>query len=89
MALCKQEINDVITTHRLSATDVGSTPVQVALLTTNIKNLTQHLKNHNKDTHSQRGLIAMVNKRRKLLNYLKREDLQAYRNLIEKLGLRH
>ena len=89
MALSVTEKSTIVGQHQLSSTDVGSTPVQVALLTENIKKLTVHLKEHKKDVHSQRGLLAMVNKRRKLLAYLKDKNFQAYRELIAKLGLRH
>jgi len=69
--------------------DTGSTEIQVALLTANIASLTGHFKSHKKDHHSRRGLIRMVNKRRSLLSYLKREDVSRYQSLIIKLGLRH
>ncbi len=69
--------------------DTGSTEVQVALLTANIASLSGHFKVNKKDHHSRRGLIRMVNKRRSLLNYLKREDISRYQSLIAKLGLRH
>ncbi len=69
--------------------DTGSTEVQVALLTANIASLSGHFKANKKDHHSRRGLIRMVNKRRSLLNYLKREDVSRYQQLIAKLGLRH
>jgi len=69
--------------------DTGSTEVQVALLTHRINDLTPHFKDHNKDHHSRQGLIRMVNSRRKLLDYLKHKDAEGYRNLIQRLGLRH
>ncbi len=72
-----------------SASDTGSIEVQVALLTHRINDLTPHFKNHNEDHHSRQGLIRMVNSRRKLLDYLKRKDVESYRNLIHSLGLRH
>jgi small subunit ribosomal protein S15 len=75
--------------HQISPNDTGSTEVQVALLTRNIASLSGHFKVHKKDHHSRRGLIRMVNQRRKLLAYLKREDVGRYQNLIAKLGLRH
>lgn len=68
--------------------DTGSTEVQVALLTHRINDLTPHFKDHNKDHHSRQGLIRMVNSRRKLLDYLKRKDVESYRDLIKRLGLR-
>ena len=69
--------------------DTGSAPVQVALLTERINSLTDHFRVHGKDYHGQRGLLKMVSKRRRLLEYLKRTDLERYRQLIEELGLRH
>ena len=68
--------------------DTGSTEVQVALLTEKIAHLTEHLKVHKKDYHSRLGLLKMVGKRRRLLNYLKKVDLERYRTLIERLGIR-
>jgi small subunit ribosomal protein S15 len=69
--------------------DSGSAPVQVALLTERINSLTDHFRVHAKDHHGQRGLLRMVSKRRRLLEYLKRTDLERYRKLIDELGLRH
>jgi small subunit ribosomal protein S15 len=69
--------------------DTGSTPVQVALLTERINSLTDHFRVHAKDFHGQRGLLKMVSQRRRLLEYLKRTDLERYRQLIDELGLRH
>jgi small subunit ribosomal protein S15 len=69
--------------------DTGSAPVQVALLTERINSLTDHFRVHLKDFHGQRGLLRMVSKRRRLLEYLKRTDLERYRRLIDELGLRH
>ena len=69
--------------------DTGSTPVQVALLTERINSLTEHFRTHQKDFHGQRGLLRMVSRRRRLLEYLKRTDVERYRKLIEELGLRH
>lgn len=79
----------VLERHRTHANDTGSASVQVALLTERINSLTDHFRTHPKDHHSRRGLLMMVSKRRRLLEYLKRTDLQAYRQLIEELGLRH
>ncbi|HEY6807667.1 MAG TPA: 30S ribosomal protein S15 [Gemmatimonadales bacterium] len=70
-------------------TDTGSTPVQVALLTERINSLTEHFRAHAKDHHGKRGLLRMVNQRRRLLEYLKRTDLDRYRQLITELDLRH
>src|SRR5204862_6788319 len=69
--------------------DTGSTPVQVALLTERINSLTDHFRVHSKDHHGQRGLLKMVSKRRRQMEYLKRTDLERYRQLIDELGLRH
>ena len=69
--------------------DTGSAPVQIALLTERINSLTDHFRAHAKDNHGQRGLLKMVSKRRRLLEYLKRVDLARYRQLIDELGLRH
>ena len=68
--------------------DTGSPEVQVAILTERIRNLTEHFKDHHKDNHSRRGLLQMVNKRRSLLAYLKKKDVERYNALIQKLGLR-
>lgn len=69
--------------------DTGSTRVQIALLTERINSLTEHFRVHSKDFHGQRGLLKLVSKRRRLLEYLKRTDLEKYRQLIDELGLRH
>ena len=74
--------------HGRGKDDTGSPEVQVAILTDRIKTLTEHFKTHAKDNHSRRGLLMMVNKRRSLLDFLKREDVQRYTDLIGKLGLR-
>jgi small subunit ribosomal protein S15 len=81
--------NDIIRKYGLHETDRGSAPVQIALLTQRINELTSHFRAHKKDHHSRRGLLMMVGKRRRLLDYLKRTDLERYRSLIEDLGLRH
>jgi small subunit ribosomal protein S15 len=73
---------------RLHEKDTGSTEVQVALLTERINQLSEHFKTHRKDHHSRRGLLRIVSQRRRLLDYLKREDLERYQTLIEQLGLR-
>jgi small subunit ribosomal protein S15 len=78
----------VIAEHRRHETDTGSTEVQVALLTDRINHLTEHLKVHDKDHHSRRGLLMLVGQRRRLLEYLRRNDVERYRALIAKLGLR-
>jgi len=79
----------VIEKHRTHETDSGSTTVQVALLTERINYLTDHFRAHLKDNHSRRGLLKMVGRRRRLLDYMKRTDLEGYRRLISELGLRH
>ena len=79
---------EVIKEHAQSETDTGSPEVQVAILTERIVNLTEHFKTHAKDNHSRRGLLMMVNNRRNLLAYLKKEDESRYNALIAKLGLR-
>ena len=79
---------EVIGGHRRHETDTGSPQVQVAILTERINQLTEHLKLHKKDHHSRRGLLQMVGRRRRLLNYLQKTDLDGYRELTKKLGLR-
>jgi small subunit ribosomal protein S15 len=81
--------NDIIAKYQLHENDRGSAPVQIALLTNRILELTDHFRAHKKDHHSRRGLLMMVGKRRRLLDYLKRTDVERYRSLIEDLGLRH
>ncbi len=88
MSLTAQQKAEVVAEHQRGAGDTGSPEVQVALLTAQINQLQGHFKEHNKDHHSRRGLIRMVNQRRKLLDYLKRKDLDRYTALIGKLGLR-
>jgi small subunit ribosomal protein S15 len=77
-----------ISEHRLHESDTGSTEVQVALLTERINHLTEHLKVHKKDHHSRRGLLMLVGRRRRLLDYVKKNDVERYRAIIAKLGLR-
>lgn len=79
---------EIIAGHARSEGDTGSPEVQVALLTRRIADLTEHLKRHKQDHHSRRGLLMMVGRRRRLLDYLKGEDIERYRALIAKLGLR-
>ena len=88
MTLTSEIKKEVIDKHKLSKEDTGSTNVQVALLTKKIDSLSDHFKIHKKDNHSRRGLLMMVNKRRKLLDYLKSKDLSSYKQLISNLGLR-
>ena len=79
---------NIIAEYRNHATDTGSTELQVAILTERIRQVTDHLRTHRKDVHSRRGLVTMVSKRRRLLNYLSRTDVARYQNLISRLGLR-
>ena len=88
MSLTKDETATIIADYGVKEGDTGSPEVQVALLTANINKLQGHFSDHKKDNHSRRGLIRMVNQRRKLLDYLKRKDLTRYASLIQKLGLR-
>lgn len=88
MALTVADRQAIIEEHKRSDNDTGSTEVQVALLTARIKDLTEHFKTHIHDHHSRQGLLRLVNQRRSLLDYLKRKDIQRYRDLIAKLGLR-
>ena len=88
MTLSTDTKKEVIDKYQTSKEDTGSTNVQVALLTEKINSLTDHFKIHKKDNHSRRGLLMMVNKRRKLLDYLKSKDLSSYKQLISNLGLR-
>ncbi|NEZ03254.1 30S ribosomal protein S15 [Wenzhouxiangella sp. XN201] len=88
MTLTAEEKSQVVKEHQLAEGDTGSPEVQVALLTARIQDLTGHFENHKKDHHSRRGLLKLVNQRRSLLDYVKKKDIQRYRNLIERLGLR-
>lgn len=88
MALLKTDKEEIIKKYRQGDLDTGSCEVQVALLTNRIQELTGHFKDHKHDTHSQRGLVKMVNRRRKLLSYLKRTSTDRYAKLIQDLGLR-
>ena len=88
MSVTAEKKQQLIKEHARGGDDTGSPEVQVAILTERINNLTQHFKTHAKDNHSRRGLLMLVNKRRSLLDYLKRKDVQRYSDLITKLGLR-
>ena len=88
MPLSSERKLEIIEEYRSHDKDTGSAEVQIAILTKRIEDLTEHLKVHKKDHHSRRGLLKMVGKRRRLLNYLKEKDVERYRELIEKLGLR-
>lgn len=89
MALTAENRDEIIKKYQLNESDRGSTKVQIALLTARINDLTGHFRAHKKDHHSRRGLLKMVGKRRRLLDYLRRNDLEGYRALIAELGLRH
>ena len=88
MALTAEEKQEIIKTYATHEGDTGSPEVQVALLTKRIADLTEHLKEHKHDHHSRRGLLLMVGDRRRMLDYLNRVDINRYRSLIERLGLR-
>ena len=88
MALTKEVKTSIIEKYQLDKNDTGSVEVQVALLTQRINDLNEHLKVHKHDFHSNRGLLKMVGQRKSLLNYLAKEDVQRYRALVKKLGLR-
>lgn len=88
MALSTQTRSEVVSEFRRDEKDTGSPEVQIAMLTAKIKHLAGHLRDHKHDHHSRRGLIMMVSKRNRLLGYLKRKDVNAYRELIARLGLR-
>ncbi len=88
MVLSTQDKKELIEQYKLHDSDTGSPEVQIGLLTHRIKYLTEHLKVHKKDHHSRRGLLMLVGRRRRLLNYVKNNDVQRYRTIIETLGLR-
>jgi small subunit ribosomal protein S15 len=88
MAITQERKQQIIEQFKTHENDTGSPEVQIAILTENIQNLTEHLRDHKKDHHSRRGLLKMVGQRRRLLAYLKNKDVQRYSALIEKLGLR-
>ncbi|NLB73700.1 MAG: 30S ribosomal protein S15 [Firmicutes bacterium] len=88
MALPVEEKRVIIEKYRIHQQDTGSPEVQIAILTERINGLTEHLKEHKKDHHSRRGLLKMVGQRRNLLNYLRDKDIERYRAIVEKLGLR-
>ena len=88
LSLTKEAKQEIISKHGRTETDTGSAQVQIALLTTRINQLTEHLRAHPKDHYSRRGLLKLVGRRRRFLNYLQRSDLEGYRALIKELGLR-
>ena len=89
MSLNSQEKSGIVAQHRRSAKDTGSPEVQIALLSERINGLSDHFTTHKRDHASRRGLLKMVGKRRRLLDYMKRTDVTGYRKLIDELGLRH
>jgi small subunit ribosomal protein S15 len=88
MTITKDEKQQIISEYARSSGDTGSAEVQIAVLTKRIAQLTEHLKAHKSDHHSRRGLLMLVGRRRRLLDYLRREDIARYRELISRLGLR-
>ena len=88
MATVKEVKEKIVSDYKTHGTDTGSSQVQVALLTQRINELTEHFRTHKKDNNSRRGLLKMVSRRRKLLDYLKRSDINEYHEIINKLGLR-
>lgn len=88
MTLNQQAKADVVSKYRVHETDTGSPEVQIALLTERIRQLTEHFKVHQKDHHSRRGLLMLVSQRRRLLDYLRKRNLDSYRKLIQELGIR-
>jgi len=87
-AMTPEQKRDLVTRFGKSDDDTGATEVQIALLTQRINHLTEHLREHKHDHHSRRGLLMLVGRRRRFLNYLQKKDLEAYRSLIRELGLR-
>jgi small subunit ribosomal protein S15 len=88
ITMLKEEKTEIIKKYALHEGDTGSPEVQIALLTTRINTLTEHLRVHKKDHHSRRGLYKMIGQRRNLLNYLQKNDIERYRSIIEKLNIR-
>jgi small subunit ribosomal protein S15 len=88
MPLTKEQKADVMTKHQLHDKDTGSPEVQIALLSERIDYLTEHMKQHKKDFHTRHGLLKLVGQRRRLLDYLKDRDIESYRDVINRLGLR-
>ena len=88
MTLTAEEKQEIVTRFGSTETDTGKTEVQIALLTRRINHLTEHLREHKHDHHSRRGLLMLVGRRRRFLNYLQKKDLEGYRSLVRELGLR-
>ena len=88
MALTQEKKSDIIGTYKVNEKDTGSAAVQIAMLTQRIQDLTSHFETHKKDHHSRRGLLKLVGRRRRLMRYLQRKNLEGYRPLISQLGIR-
>ena len=88
LALTSDEKAEIIGEHKINDQDTGSTAVQIAMLTKRIQDLTGHFEHHKKDHHSRRGLLKLVGQRRRLMRYMQKNDLDGYRALVEKLGIR-
>lgn len=88
MSITNERKTDLISEYKVHEKDTGSPEVQIAVLSERIRNLTEHFKTHKKDHHSRRGLLKLVNKRRRLLDYLKKKEVNRYREIITRLGLR-
>ncbi|PKL95511.1 MAG: 30S ribosomal protein S15 [Gammaproteobacteria bacterium HGW-Gammaproteobacteria-8] len=88
MSLSAEQKQQIVSEHQLASGDTGSPEVQIALLTARIQHLTGHFQQHKKDHHSRRGLIKLVNQRRSLLDYVRNKDVQRYRDIVQRLGLR-
>ena len=88
MSVTKEKVEELTKEFGKKENDTGSTKTQIAVLTERIKNITSHLKDNKKDHSGRRGLVLLVSKRRKLLNYLRREDINSYKNILEKLNIR-
>jgi len=88
MSVTKEKVEELTKEFGKKENDTGSTETQIAVLTERIKNITSHLQNNKKDHSGRRGLVILVSKRRKLLNYLRREDINSYKNILEKLNIR-
>ena len=88
MSITKENKRAIISNFAINKNDTGSAEVQIAVISERINNLTEHFKNHKHDKHSKKGLLALVNKRKKLLNYLSRKDISKYQDIIKKLNIR-
>ena len=88
MSITKEDKQKIISEFAINKKDTGSAEVQIAVISKRMNNLTEHFKNHNHDSHSKRGLLALVNKRKKLLSYLKNKDNSKYQEIIQKLNIR-